>query len=60
MAKKAVGRPEQFPFKKVIGFDEAQLLAIDSWRRNQSPIPTASEAIRRLVEIALKAKAPKP
>lgn len=28
--------------------------AIDEWRREQSDLPSRSEAIRRLVEIALK------
>jgi hypothetical protein len=46
-------RPKIFPFKKVIGFDEAQLAAIDKWRRRQTPIPSVSEAIRKLVTIGL-------
>ena len=44
------------PVKKVIGFDQAQLSAIDKWRRRQDPIPTVSEAIRKLVAVGLKAK----
>jgi hypothetical protein len=47
-------RPELYPVKKVIGFDQAQLSAIDKWRRRQTPIPTVSEAIRKLVAIGLK------
>ena len=46
-------RPMIFPVKKVIGFDQAQLDAIDKWRRHQTPIPSVSEAIRRLLESAL-------
>jgi hypothetical protein len=46
-------RPEIYPVKKVIGFDRAQLAAIDGWRRRQTPIPTVSEAIRLLVGQAL-------
>jgi hypothetical protein len=49
-------RPELYPIKKVIGFDEAQLAAIDDWRRRQTPIPSVSEAIRRLVELGLTSK----
>jgi hypothetical protein len=30
--------------------------AIDKWRRRQTPLPSVSEAIRRLVELGLKAK----
>ena len=49
-------RPELYPVKKVIGFDQAQLSAIDKWRRRQDPIPSVSEAIRKLVAVGLKAK----
>jgi hypothetical protein len=47
-------RPELYPVKKVIGFDRAQLAAIEKWRRRQDPIPSVSEAIRRLAAIGLK------
>jgi hypothetical protein len=30
--------------------------AIDDWRRRQADLPARSEAIRRLVEMGLKAK----
>jgi hypothetical protein len=50
------GRPELYPIKKVIGFDQAMLDAIDHWRRQQTPIPTVSDAIRALVERGLAAK----
>jgi hypothetical protein len=49
-------RPELFPFKKVIGFDQNMIDAIDTWRVKQKPLPNVSEAIRRLVELGLKAK----
>lgn len=49
-------RPEIYPVKKVIGFDQKMLDAIDRWRRRQAPIPTVSEAIRRLVELGLSVK----
>ena len=35
---------------------DAQASAIDNWRRTETDIPSRSEAIRRLVEEALKAK----
>jgi hypothetical protein len=50
------GRPELYPVKKVIGFDQSMLEAIDQWRRLQTPIPTVSDAIRALVELGLAAK----
>jgi hypothetical protein len=46
-------RPEKFPIKKVIGFEETQLKAVDEWRRRQTPIPSVSEAIRQLIEQGL-------
>jgi hypothetical protein len=49
-----VARPELYPRKKVIGFDDTTLAAIDGWRAEQKPIPTVSDAIRRLIEIGLK------
>jgi hypothetical protein len=35
------------------------LETIDNWRRKQADLPGRPEAIRRLVELGLKAKAPK-
>jgi hypothetical protein len=52
------GRPELYPIKKVIGFDQSMLDAIDHWRREQTPIPTVSDAIRALVELGLTKPAP--
>jgi hypothetical protein len=34
----------------------AEVAAIDAWRRSQPDLPNRSEAIRRLVELGLKAK----
>jgi hypothetical protein len=51
-----IGRPETHPIKKVIGFYEEMIDAVEKWRAKQRPVPNLSEAIRRLVEIALKAK----
>ena len=42
--------------KKIIGFDEKMVAAVEKWRAKQRPLPTFSEAIRRLVELGLKAK----
>ena len=48
-------RTELYPIKKMIGFADAQLIAIDKWRRRQIPIPSVSEAIRLLIDQALAA-----
>jgi hypothetical protein len=50
------GRPELYPIKKVIGFDQEMLDAIEEWRRHQTPIPNVSDAIRALVQLGLAAK----
>ena len=42
-------RPELYPVKKIVGFDEGTIAAIEKWRAKQRPIPNVSEAIRRLV-----------
>lgn len=39
---------------QIIAFDKI-IAAIDEWRREQSDLPSRSEAIRRLVEIGLEA-----
>lgn len=49
-------RPELYPIKKVIGFDEDMMAAIEKWRAKQRPIPNVSDAIRLLVNLGLKAK----
>lgn len=41
-----MGRPPLYPIKKIIGFDQELLDAIDAWRRTQTPIPNVSEAVR--------------
>ena len=48
-------RPELYPVKKIVGFDDAMIHSIERWRAKQKPIPNASEAIRRLVELGLTA-----
>jgi hypothetical protein len=51
-----IGRPETHPVKKVIGFTEEMVDAVETWRAKQKPVPNLSEAIRRLVGLGLKAK----
>ena len=48
--------PETHPVKKIIGFNEEMIAVVESWRPKQKPVPNLSEAIRRLVELGLKAK----
>ena len=55
-----IGRPETHPVKKVIGFTEDMISAVEAWRSKQTPVPNLSEAIRRLVERALTAAASQP
>ncbi len=49
-------RPQLYPVKKVIGFDEAMLKAVDEWRRTRTPIPTVSDAIRQILAKHLRQK----
>jgi hypothetical protein len=53
-----IGRPETHPIKKIIGFSDDMIFAIERWRAKQKPVPNLSEAIRRLVELGLKASKP--
>jgi CRP-like cAMP-binding protein len=46
---------ESYP---VVGFDQPVLDAIEEWRQQQSPVPSMTQAIRRLVELGLAAAAP--
>jgi hypothetical protein len=48
-----MGRPPQFPVKKVLGLDEGMVSRVDEWRRKQDPIPNFSDALRALVDNAL-------
>jgi len=49
-----VARPEKFPIKKLIGFDQELMDALDSYRRDQDVIPNISEAIREILTASLK------
>ncbi|RYB07748.1 hypothetical protein [Lichenibacterium ramalinae] len=51
-----MARPQLYPVKKVIGFDESMLKAVDEWRRGRTPIPTVSEAIRQILAKHLRQK----
>jgi hypothetical protein len=51
-----LSRPEIYPNKKLIGFDDETLKLIDGWRRKQTPIPNFSDAVRELVALGLKGK----
>lgn len=44
-----MARPTAFPIKKVIGFDQEMLDAVEAYRREQTPIPNQSEAIRAIL-----------
>lgn len=49
-----MARKLEFPVKKLIGFDEEMMERIDQWRATQRPLPNPSEAIRALIDAALK------
>lgn len=49
-----MARPQQFPIKKLVGFDQEMMDAIDSYRRDQPSIPNISEAIRDLLSSGLR------
>jgi hypothetical protein len=55
--KKKIGRPRT-GVGTLVGqrWHDDQLDQIDRWRRGQSDMPGRAEAIRRLVELGLKAK----
>jgi metal-responsive CopG/Arc/MetJ family transcriptional regulator len=50
----AVTEPLDQRVQIVIG--KSQLRSVDDWRRAQEELPSRSEAIRRLIEIALTMK----
>jgi hypothetical protein len=50
-----VGRPQIYPIKKIIGFTEEMVDAVEKWRKKQKLSPNNfSEAVRRLVEMSLE------
>jgi hypothetical protein len=56
--KKSRGRPAGVKYGETIPtrFEPGTIKAIDAWRRKQDDLPSRSEAIRRLVQLSLKAK----
>lgn len=52
-----MARPEQFPVKKLIGFDDDLIGRVEDWRRKQALIPTFSDAVRALLGAGLDAEA---
>lgn len=54
-----IGRPGSHPVKKVLGFTDQMVAEVERWRATQVPVPNFSEAIRRLVDQALKLDAPR-
>lgn len=57
VTKKPVGRPATGVGAQIGMRWQAPVLAlIDDWRRQQPDLPSRPEAIRRLVELGLKAK----
>jgi hypothetical protein len=47
-------RPQDRPFQMRVS--EQFLRTVDDWRRSQTDLPSRAEAIRRLVELAIKIK----
>jgi hypothetical protein len=54
--KKSRGRPTVESEAVTVRIATEGLRAIDDWRRQQEDLPGRPEAIRRLVELGLKAK----
>jgi hypothetical protein len=57
--KKRIGRPPVGAIPVLVRIPPAEMLPIDNWVSNQDKFLTRPEAIRRLVELGLKAKAAK-
>ena len=51
-----MARTQLYPVKKVIGFDDELLRAVEAWRRNRTPIPNVSDAIRQILAKHLRQK----
>jgi hypothetical protein len=52
-AKLDMGRPLEFPIKKLVGFTNEMVARVDAYRHTETPPLSFTEAIRRLVEKAL-------
>jgi hypothetical protein len=53
--KKSRGRPPKESEAVTVRIDAEGLRAIDDWRRGEDDLPGRPEAIRRLVQLSLKA-----
>lgn len=49
------GRPEKFPVKRQMQFDQAFLDEVEEWRREQPTIPSVAESVRRLAKKGVEA-----
>lgn len=47
-------RQEEFPIKFQLAVSKELEAEINEWRRSQKDLPNRSEAIRRLIEVALR------
>jgi hypothetical protein len=54
--KKRIGRPPVGAIPVLVRIPPAEMLPIDNWVSNQDKFLTRPEAIRRLVELGLRAK----
>lgn len=52
-----MAKPERYTVKKLVRLEPKLVAEIDKWRAKQPDVPNQTEAIRRLVEIGLKALA---
>jgi hypothetical protein len=53
--KSKIGRPTVDSEAVTVRLERSSLTRLDDWRRNQPDLPTRPEAIRRLIELGLKA-----
>ena len=52
----AMSKPAQHTSAKLVRMSPELISAIAAWRRQQEPIPSEAEAIRRLIEAGLAAQ----
>jgi metal-responsive CopG/Arc/MetJ family transcriptional regulator len=53
------GTGEKHSTRVHIMMSPSELRAVDEWRRQQPDLPSRAEAIRRLIQLGIAAKAPK-
>jgi hypothetical protein len=54
------GRPSLDTEAVNVRLERSRLTLLDEWRRQQTDLPSRPEAIRRLIELGLKASKAKP